>query len=390
MKDKFEIIVTTLLGIEAFTAKELRKLGYADVKVEDGRVAFWGGYEDVYRANLWLRTGERVLIKAGEFLAQSFEELFENVYSIDWERFLQRNSAFPVKGYSVKSQLSSIPDCQSIIKKAIAKKLGLIFGVSWLPEDGSEYKIQFSIMKNKVTIMIDTSGEALHKRGYRQFSNAAPLRETIAAAMVMMSYWKFEYPLLDPFCGSGTIPIEGAMFKRNIAPGINRTFAVDSFLQLSVSEKNRLIDEAKAMQKDINLEIYASDIDLECVKLTRNNALKAGVSDFINVSHKKAEDVYINKPYGTIICNPPYGERMGNMKECEILYRNLGNSFTNLDNWNYYILTANEDFEKFFGKKADKKRKIYNGMIKCNIYQYFGERPPKFIQEGKVGNGKRI
>ena len=377
MENKFEIVVPTLFGLEAFAARELRRLGYETTSVEDGRITFEGGWKDVYRANLWLRTGERVLIKAAEFKATTFEELFENTKAVDWGAFLPSSCAFPVKGHSLKSQLASIRDCQAIIKKAIASKMSETYGIEWLPEDGVQYQIQFALLKDRVTLMIDTSGEPLHKRGYRQYSNAAPLRETIAASMIMMSYWKFEYPLLDPFCGSGTIPIEGAMFKRNIAPGLGREFAVNSFEQMNKSIIDEAIEEAQSLKRDTPLEIYASDIDPACVELTKENAIKAGVGDIINVTQKKAENIFIDKPYGSIICNPPYGERMGEKKECELLYENIGKTFAKLDKWSYYILTSNEDFEKLFGKRASKKRKIYNGMIKCNVYQYFGEKPTK-------------
>lgn len=377
MENKFEIVVPTLFGLEAFAARELRRLGYETTSVEDGRITFEGGWKDVYRANMWLRTGERVLIKAAEFKATTFEELFENTKAVDWGAFLPSSCAFPVKGHSLKSQLASVRDCQAIIKKAIASKMSETYGIEWLPEDGVQYQIQFALLKDRVTLMIDTSGEPLHKRGYRQYSNAAPLRETIAASMIMMSYWKFEYPLLDPFCGSGTIPIEGAMFKRNIAPGLGREFAVNSFEQMNKSIIDEAIEEAQSLKRDTPLEIYASDIDPACVELTKENAIKAGVGDIINVTQKKAENIFIDKPYGSIICNPPYGERMGEKKECELLYENIGKTFAKLDKWSYYILTSNEDFEKLFGKRASKKRKIYNGMIKCNVYQYFGEKPTK-------------
>lgn len=377
MENKFEIVVPTLFGLEAFAARELRRLGYETTSVEDGRITFEGGWKDVYRANLWLRTGERVLIKAAEFKAVTFDELFENTKAVDWGAFLPPSCAFPVKGHSLKSQLASVRDCQAIIKKAIASKMSETYGIEWLPEDGVQYQIQFALLKDRVTLMIDTSGEPLHKRGYRQYSNAAPLRETIAASMIMMSYWKFEYPLLDPFCGSGTIPIEGAMFKRNIAPGLGREFAVNSFEQMDKSIIDEAIEEAQSLKRETPLEIYASDIDPACVELTKENAVKAGVGDIINVTQKKAENIFLDKPYGSIICNPPYGERMGEKKECELLYKNIGKSFAKLDKWSYYILTSNEDFEKLFGKRASKKRKIYNGMIKCNVYQYFGEKPTK-------------
>lgn len=373
--ENIEITVPTLLGMEAFAAKEIRRLGYETTAVEDGRITFSGDLEAVCRTNIQLRTGERALIKIGEFQALSFEELFEKTYSLDWERWIGKNSAFPVKGHCLKSKLASTRDAQAIIKKAIAKRLSQKYGIEWLPEDGNVYQIQFSIMKDKVTLMIDTSGEPLHKRGYRQKSNLAPLRETIAAAMVMMSYWKFEYPLCDPFCGSGTIPIEAAMFKRNIAPGINRSFAAQNFVQLEPQLWEKAREEAKSLERDIPLEIYAYDIDADTVSLAERNARIAGVEKYIKFKRTDAADFYTETPNGTIICNPPYGERLSDKKECEILYRKIGKTFSRLNNWSYYILTSHEGFEEIFGRRADKRRKLYNGMIKCNVYQYFGKKP---------------
>lgn len=373
--ENFEIIVPILFGLEAFAAKEIRRLGYETTSVEDGRVTFRGDYRAVCRINMWLRTGERVLIKIGEFKAVSFEELFDKTYALDWERWIGKNDAFPVKGHCLKSKLASVRDCQAIIKKAAAKKLSSKYGIEWLPEEGSTYQIQFSVLKDKVTLMIDTSGEPLHKRGYRQNSNLAPLRETIAAAMVIMSYWKFEYPLCDPFCGSGTIPIEAAMFKRNIAPGLKRRFLAQDFSQISKKLWEETIEEAKSLEKDIPLEIYAYDIDPDTVALARENARIAGVENFITTGVKDAAKFFMDKPYGTIICNPPYGERLSDKKQCEELYRKIGKTFSKLDNWSYYILAAHENFEDVFGRRADKRRKLYNGMIKCNIYQYFGANP---------------
>jgi len=375
--DRFELVVPTLFGLESFTAREIRRLGYETSSVTDGRVTFWGDYEAICRTNLWLRTGERVLIKVAEFKAESFEELFEKTHELEWSRWLGKDDAFPVKGHCLKSKLASVRDCQAIIKKAIAKKMSHSYGVDWLCEEGEVYQIQFSLYKDTVLLMIDTSGEPLHKRGYRQNSNLAPLRETIAAAMVMMSFWKYEYPLCDPFCGSGTIPIEGALFKKNIAPGISRKFAANNFKQIPYELWTKAIDEAKSLQKDIPLEIYASDIDIKTVELARENAQKAGVGEYINVSHKDATKIFFEESYGTIICNPPYGERLGEKKECEELYRKIGTTFNKLHEWNYYILTSNEDFEHLYGKPANKRRKIYNGMLKCNIYQYFGKKPEK-------------
>lgn len=373
--EKFELIVPTLFGLEAFTAREIRRLGYETTSVEDGRVMFEGDWEAVCRVNTWLRTGERVLIKAAEFKATSFEELFEKTNAVEWERWIGKDCAFPVKGHCLKSQLASVRDCQAIIKKAVAKRLSSAYGIEWLCEKGSLYQLQFSILKDRVTLMIDTSGEPLHKRGYRQVSNLAPLRETIAAAMVMMSYWKFEYPLADPFCGSGTIPIEAAMFKRNVAPGLNRRFAAHGFSQINDEMWERVREEARSLEKDVPLEIYASDIDAQCVEIARENARIAGVGEWVKPTVGDAVKLSFDMPYGTVICNPPYGERLGEVKECEELYKRIGKTFEKLDKWSYYILTSHENFEEKFGKKANKKRKIYNGMLKCNIYQYFGEKP---------------
>lgn len=381
--ENIEITVPTLLGMEAFAAKEIRRLGYKTTAVEDGRITFSGDLEAVCRTNIQLRTGERALIKIGEFQALSFEELFEKTYSLDWECWIGKNSAFPVKGHCLKSKLASTRDAQAIIKKAIAKRLSQKYGIEWLPEDGNVYQIQFSIMKDKVTLMIDTSGEPLHKRGYRQKSNHAPLRETIAAAMVMMSYWKFEYPLCDPFCGSGTIPIEAAMFKRNIAPGINRSFAAQNFVQFEPQLWEKAREEAKSLERDIPLEIYAYDIDADTVSLAERNARIAGVEKYIKFKRTDAADFYTETPNGTIICNPPYGERLSDKKECEILYRKIGKTFSRLNNWSYYILTSHEGFEEIFGRRADKRRKLYNGMIKCNVYQYFGKKPQNQIEKSR-------
>ncbi len=375
--EKFEIIITTLFGLESLTAREVRRLGYETTSVEDGRVTFLGDYEAVCRANLWIRTGERVLIKIAEFTAVTFDELFEQTKKTDWSKWIGKNDAFPVKGYSLKSTLASVRDCQAIVKKAVAESLSKESGISWLPEEENTYQIQFSIFKDKVTLMIDTSGEGLHKRGYRQLSNVAPLKETLAAALVELSFWKFEYPLCDPFCGSGTIPIEAAMIKRNIAPGLNRDFSAKHFSQIDAELWDRAIEEAKSLERNVPLEIYAYDIEPDNVELTKNNAIKAGVGEFITVNQGDARKIHLDMPYGSIICNPPYGERIGEIKECEKLYQEIGKNFAKLDKWSYYVITSNENFEKLFGKKANKKRKLYNGMIKCNYYQFYGERPPK-------------
>ena len=372
--EEFELVVPTLFGLEAFASREIKKLGY-ETSVEDGRVSFRGDAKAICRSNIWLRTGERVLIKTGEFNAVSFDELFELTKAIPWSRYIPKNGAFPVAGFSLKSRLASVRDCQSIIKKAAADSLSASYGISWLPEEGEIYQIRFSIMKDKVTLMIDTSGEGLHKRGYRRISNAAPLKETIAAAMVMLSYWKYEYPLADPFCGSGTIPIEAAMYKRNMAPGLLRSFSSQDFCFIPASLWSEAREEAMSQKRSVPLLIHASDIDPAAAELAAANAQLAGVGDAIKPTVAKAEDFYSSECFGSVICNPPYGERMGEGAECERLYKNIGKAFGRLHDWSYYIIASNENFENFFGQKADKKRKLYNGMIKCNIYQYFGARP---------------
>jgi len=375
--DKFEIVIPCIFGLEALIAKELKWLGYETHKVEDGRVTFLGTFEDVAKANLHIRCGERVLIKVGEFTAVSFEELFEKTKVLDWSRWLSKNSAFPVKGFCLKSTLASMRDCQAIIKKAIVSSLSEKYGIEWFEEDGASYQIQFSVMKDLVTLMIDTSGDGLHKRGYRRISNAAPLKETIAAAMVMLSFWKYEYPLCDPFCGSGTLPIEAAMFKRNIAPGIMRTFACEGFDQSNPVMWSRLREEAQSKRRDTPLTILASDIDPATIEIATENARIAGLSDVIKPQVGDATKFTSDIKYGSIICNPPYGERLSDAKECQKLYQDMGKAFSKLPDWSYYILASDENFENNFGRKADKRRKIYNGMIKCNIFQYYGARPPR-------------
>lgn len=373
--EKIEIIIPTIFGMEAFVTRELRQMGYEPSEVCDGRVTFLGDERAVCRANIGIRTGERVLIKAAEFSAYTFDELFEGTKSVDWTRWIGKKAAFPVKGFCLKSQLASVRDCQAIIKKAVADSLGSAYGIEHMEESGEKYQIQFSVFKDRVTLMIDTTGDGLHKRGYRAEANAAPLKETIAAAMVMMSHWKYEYPLADPLCGSGTIPIEAAMIKRNIAPGINRSFAAEDMPQFTKELWEACREEARAAIKNVPLNIYAADIVPECVKIAENNAVIAGVGDAVRPICKSVADFSHAESYGTVICNPPYGERLGDAEDCEALYKIMGKRFALLDKWSYYAITSNDKFEDCFGKKASKKRKIYNGRLKCNIYQYFDSRP---------------
>ena len=373
--DQFEIIIPVIFGLEALVSREIRALGYETTFVEDGRVTFLGDAKAVCRANMWVRCGERVMIKVAEFEARTFTELFDATKAVDWSRWIPADAAFPVTGFCLKSVLASMSDCQSIIKKAIVDSLGAKYSITRFEETGATYQIRFSIMKDRVTLMIDTTGDGLHKRGYRAISNAAPLKETIAAAMIMLSHWKYEYPLADPLCGSGTIPIEAAMIKRNIAPGLTRSFMSEKFIYCPEMLWKEAREEAMDLKKDVPLQIFASDIDAKTIEIAKNNAITAGVGDAVIPIVGNVADFYTDIPYGTIICNPPYGERLGDEKMCRELYLSMGKAFKKLDKWSYYILTSNEEFENAFGKKADKKRKIYNGMLKCNIYQYFAPKP---------------
>lgn len=378
---KIELIAPTLFGVESVTAKEIKSLGYEDVKVEDGKVTFAGDISAICKANMWIRSAERIYVKIGEFEAPTFDELFEGVKALPWEEWIPKNGQFPVDGYSLKSNLHSIPDCQSIVKKAVVERLKKKYKKEWFDEDGPLYKIKFSLMKNKAVLMLDTSGEGLHKRGYRSKSNIAPLRETLASAMIMLSDWRYDRPFIDPFCGSGTIPIEAALIGANIAPGLRRKFISEEWGQIPKKLWLDVRREAdSSIKKDICLNIRGYDIDESAVKLSISNGQKAGVHRYIKFAKSPLKDLKTDDMYGIIICNPPYGERMGEIKEVEKLYKEMGQIFKSLDTWSYYIITSHENFEKLFGKKATKKRKLYNGMIKTTYYQYFGPRPPRKIE----------
>ena len=375
MNNRFEIVVPTLFGLEAIAAREIRDLGYDTTSVTDGRITFLGDAEAVCRANINLRTGERVLIKVGEFKAETFEELFEKTKELPWSDWITKHVAFPVKGFSIKSKLFSVSDCQAIIKKSIVENLKSKYNVDWFDENGAVYQVQFGIVRDVVTLMIDTSGNGLHKRGYRRQSNMAPLRETVAAGLVMLSFWHENRIFADPFSGSGTIPIEAALIGKNIAPGVNRSFSGEKFSQIDKSLWNIAREEARDEErKNQKLEIYASDIDMSCVELTKHNAGIAGVGDDVSVSCADARDLGDFGEYGVLISNPPYGERLGDIKEAEYLYKKMGYVFKKYPTWSFYFLTSDENFEKCIGKNADKKRKVYNGMMKCDYYQYFGPK----------------
>jgi len=371
-----KLIATSTFGLESIVKNELIHLGYTDVQVSDGKVTFTGNEEAIVRTNLWLRTADRVLLQIGEFEAYTFDELFEKTKTLPWEQWITEDAKFTVVGKSVKSKLYSVPDCQAIVKKAVVEKLKQKYHVEWFHETGPEYKIQVSILKDLVTLTIDTSGAGLHKRGYRTKSVEAPLKETLAAALVQISYWNKNRRLYDFFCGSGTIPIEAAMIGRNIAPGLGRSFACEAWPQINKEIWKK--EKAKAFQaidQNSQIKIFASDVDPNAIEIAKENAIEAGVDDCIYFEVKDAKKIKIEEPYGILISNPPYGERIGEEQEVAKLYRTLGNIFKNQDTWSVYILTSVKNFEKLYGKKADKKRKLYNGRIKVDFYQYFGSKP---------------
>ncbi len=361
-----------LLGVEGLVADELRLMGAENVNAENARVFFSGNDEILVRANLCSRYSERIQLVLGRFFAESFEELFQQVKALPWSDFIGVNDTFPVKGFSLASALHSVPDCQKIIKKAVVESLKEDYKISWFEETGPVHQIQFSIMKNEVVIAIDTSGAGLHKRGYRPVGNDAPIRETLAAAMCRLSQLRHYHTLYDPCCGSGTILIEGALLADNIAPGLNRGFDLDRWGMIpdSVwkSEKERCQDLVKT---DTDFTAFGSDIDEKSVELSLINASRAGVDKKINVSVSDIKRFNPTTERGTLVTNPPYGERMLDIKEAEKIYRIMGEKFVQKRGWSYGIISPDEEFEKCFGRKADKRRKLYNGMLKCQYYMYF-------------------
>jgi putative N6-adenine-specific DNA methylase len=373
-ENKMNLLMTApcLLGIEGLVGDELKTMGASNVAPENARVFFEGNEDVLARANLNSRFSERILIVLGRFNAVTFEELFQSVKAISWADFIGANDTFPVKGFSINSTLHSIPDCQSIIKKAVVESLKEDYGISWFEETGPIHQIQFSIIKDEVCIMLDSSGMSLHKRGYRPSSNDAPIRETLAAAMCSLSKLRHYHTLYDPCCGSGTILIEGALLANNIAPGLGRGFAFERWglIDESVikSEKERCHDLVK---KDTDFCAIGSDIDSAAVELTLHNANKAGVANFIRASQADIRAFNPSTEKGTLVTNPPYGERMLDIKEAEKIYRIMGEKFISKYGWSYGIISPDEEFEKCFGRKADKRRKLYNGNIKCQYYMFF-------------------
>ena len=372
--DQMEFSVPCLFGLEGLTGDELRRLDMANVRVENGRVLFSGDSRALAKANVCLRTGERVLIVLADFRATTFEELFQGVYNTPLEAYIPRDGAFPVKGHCLNSTLMSVPDCQAIVKKAASRRLGEKYGISWLPETGAKYQLQFSLMNDRAQLFLDTSGPGLHKRGYRANANDAPLRETLAAAMVILTRYRGREFLWDPFCGSGTIPIEAAMIAKNKAPGAYRRFSAEAFSWMDPKLWGEVRTEAKDREFHGNYRILGSDNDPKCVSLAMANARKAGLGDLIDFRDGDATKLSLPCDEGILICNPPYGQRMMEQQSAQRLYAALGRHLKFADGWKKYVITSEPEFEHYFGKRAAKKRKLYNGMIKCDYYMYLGPR----------------
>ena len=372
--DKMEFSVPCLFGLEGLAGDELRRLDMENVRVENGRVLFSGDGLALAKANVCLRTGERVLIVLADFKATTFEELFQGVYRANLEDYIPRDGVFPVKGHCLNSQLMSVPDCQAIVKKAASCRLGEKYGVNWLPETGAKYQLQFSIMNDRVQLYLDTTGPGLHKRGYRANGNDAPLRETLAAAMVMLTHYRGREFLWDGFCGSGTIPIEAALIAKNKAPGAFRRFSAEAFSWLDPKLWGQVRTEAKDKEFHGNYRILGSDNDPKCVSLSMANARKAGLGDLIEFKDGDATKMSLPTDGGIFIANPPYGQRMMEQKSAQRLYADLGRHLRYADGWKKYIITSEPEFEHYFGARADKKRKLYNGMIKCDYYMYLNNQ----------------
>ena len=364
-------IVPCLFGLEGLAADELRRMQLEEVAAENGRVSFAGDLSALVRANLRLRTGERVLLEVGSFEAKSFDALFEQTKALPWECWIGKDAAFPVAGHSLNSALFSVPDCQKIIKKAVVERLKSRYHIAWFAESAETVQIRFSIMKDRVSLCLDTSGEGLHKRGYRPAHNAAPLRETLAAAMVNLSRYRGRDDFCDPFCGSGTIPIEAALIARNVAPGLNRHFAAMDWRTLDGKLWQEEKDLARSLEYHGDYRIFASDLDPKAVAMAKANAERAGVADLIRFETADARHFARETERGVIVTNPPYGERIGEKEEAEELYRAFGAAYRVLSNWQLYLLSSHTEFERCFGKEADKKRKLYNGMIKCDLFMFY-------------------
>ncbi len=375
MAQTITLIATAAMGIEAIVAKEVRELGY-EPKTENGKVTFSAPISAIPRCNLWLRTADRIKIQIGSFKAETFDELFEATKALPWEDFIPEDGQFPVIGKSHKSKLHSVPDCQAIVKKAVAERLKLKHGVaSRMPETGAMYKIEVALHKDIATLTIDSSGVGLHKRGYRVDQGEAPLKETLAAALILLTNWRADEPFIDPFCGSGTIPIEAALIGQNIAPGFNREFASEEWDFINQKYWDEAFQEVEDLAKyDQKLSITGSDINHQMINISKRNALEAGLVDLITWKQMQVKDLTIQGYNGYLIGNPPYGHRIGDKEEVSQIYRDLGKIMQAHPSWSVYILTADEQFESAYGKQATKKRKLFNGFIRTDYYQYFGKK----------------
>lgn len=375
-----ELIAPCHFGMEAVLKREIIDLGYEISQVEDGKVTFWGDMEAICYANIFLRTAERILLKLGKVHAETFDELFEATKALPWENYIPKDGKFWVaKATSIKSKLFSPSDIQSIMKKAIVERLKTVYHQQWFEESGAAYPVRVFFMKDEAVIGLDTSGDSLHKRGYRLLTSKAPITETLAAALIMLTPWKRDRILVDPFCGSGTIPIEAAMMAANIAPGLNRSFLANSWDNL-ISKKlwYGAVDEAnELMDTNVSVDIQGYDLDGNVIRAARENAKNAGVDHLIHFQQRPVKDLSHPKKYGFVITNPPYGERIEEKENLPQLYREIGQGFSRLDSWSEYVITAYTDAEKYIGRKADKNRKIYNGMMKTYIYQFLGPKPPR-------------
>jgi putative N6-adenine-specific DNA methylase len=375
--NQIQLIATTTFGLETVVKKEVKDLGFNILSIEDGKITFESDLAGIARANLWLRSADRVLLKVGEFKALTFEELFEQTKALPWGDWIPQDGKFTVNGKSVKSQLFSISDCQAIVKKAVVEKMKEKYKVDWFEETGPEYTIQVSLLKDIATLTIDTSGTGLHKRGYRKRNVEAPIKETLAAALISLSYWNKDRILYDVFCGSGTIPIEAALIGKNIAPGLNRDFASKHWPIIGETIWDEEIQKAKEAINDQNITIFASDIDAKTVEIAKENAKEAGVDQYIHFDVQDFRKVDYRHDYGVIISNPPYGERLEDDEQAKKISKDMGQLFNKLDTWSKYIITSVSGFESLYGKKADRERKLFNGTIQVRYYQYYGPRPPR-------------